>query len=104
MQLQGNMHGRTPTIQDIVLEERPEPISLQCEEEMLDSSDEEDARDCMHEQQQLAERAQQAFRVVTTCGVCYRAVRLVVLSDDVHLRHLQQLLLNDLSIVCPGCA
>nr|WAB54082.1 E7 [human papillomavirus 89] len=96
------MHGRTPTIQDIVLEELPEPISLQCEEEMLDSSDEEDARDCVHEQ--LAEQAQQAFRVVTTCGVCYCAVRLVVLCDDAHLRQLQQLLLDDLSIVCPGCA
>nr|ALT54926.1 E7 [human papillomavirus 62]ALT54934.1 E7 [human papillomavirus 62]WAB53685.1 E7 [human papillomavirus 62]WAB53990.1 E7 [human papillomavirus 62]WBM83558.1 E7 protein [human papillomavirus 62] len=96
------MHGQAATIKDIVLQERPDVVDLHCHEQLLDSSEEEvDDRDSG---EQPVERAQQAHRVVTTCGICNCLVRLVVLSGDAELRRLQQLLTDALEIVCPGCA
>nr|ALJ32778.1 early protein E7 [Human papillomavirus type 61]ALJ32785.1 early protein E7 [Human papillomavirus type 61] len=95
------MHGQVATIKDIVLEERPEVVDLHCNEQLLDSSESEE-EDSVREQ--LVQQAQQAYRVVTTCGICKCPVRLVVQCGDADLKVLQELLLGELSIVCPGCA
>ncbi|ADW41702.1 E7 [Colobus guereza papillomavirus 1] len=95
------MHGRQPTVKDIVLElhpsVQPEPtIDLFCYEQ-LDSSEDED--------EQPTEPAQQAmYRVVTECSKCSRAVRLVVECEHTDIRDLQRLLLGTLALVCPVCA
>nr|ADG96221.1 E7 protein [human papillomavirus 81] len=98
------MHGQAATIKDIVLDEYPDVIDLHCHEQLLDSSEEEVDVDDRDSGEQLVEQTQQAYRVVTTCGICKCLVRLVVLSGDADLRLLQQLLTDTLSIVCPGCA
>lgn len=95
------MHGQVATIKDIVLEERPEVVDLHCNEQLLDSSESEE-EDSVREQ--LVEQAQQAYRVVTTCGWCKCLVRLAVECRDADVKVLQQLLLDNLSIVCPRCA
>lgn len=99
------MHGQVATIKDIVLQELPNVVDLHCHEQLLDSSESEseDDRDGVHEQQPV-EQAQQAYRVVTTCGICWCPVRLTVQCRDADVKVLQQLLLDDLSIVCPCCA
>ncbi|QAB08759.1 E7 [Macaca fuscata papillomavirus 2] len=106
------MRGPKPTLADIVLLlGPPEPVSLQCHEQ-LDSSDEEDGGglDYVVEEDnsnnhQPTEPDQQAwYRVVTECTSCHRAVRLVVEGSEGDLRALQQLLLGTFSIVCPSCA
>ncbi|ATQ38078.1 E7 [Alphapapillomavirus 3] len=97
------MHGQVATIKDIVLEEVPDVVDLHCNEQVLDSSEseEEDDRDSV---QQPVEQAQQAYRVVTTCGSCWCPVRLVVQCGDADLKVLQQLLEDNVSLVCPRCA
>lgn len=94
------MHGHTPTIKDIILTETPDVVDLHCDEQLLDSSEEEDNGHC----DQPAEPAQLAHRVLTECGLCGRPVRLVVLCDAGGLRQLQQLIVDVVAIVCPGCA
>lgn len=96
------MHGQTPTIKDIIISEIPDVVNLHCDEQLLDSSEEEDNRDCVRDQP--AEPAQLAHRVLTECGLCRRPVRLVVLCGAGDLRQLQQLMVNAVAIVCPGCA
>ncbi|AAZ39521.1 E7 protein [human papillomavirus 102] len=96
------MHGHAATIADIVLEELPDVIDLYCNEQAIDSSEEEDERDCVRDQ--LAEQAKQAYRVVTKCGMCGQSLRLAVLCGDTDIRRLQELLVNAVDIVCPSCA
>lgn len=100
------MHGQVATIKDIVLQELPDVVDLHCNEQLLDSSESEseDERDGVGVQEQLVEQAQQAYGVVTTCGRCYCPVRLVVQCRDADVKALQQLLQDNLSIVCPRCA
>ncbi|AAD38969.1 transforming protein [human papillomavirus 83] len=97
------MHGHTATIAEIVLEEIPDIVDLYCNEQGIDSSEEEDDRDC-GVRDQLAEQAKQAYRVLTVCGMCGQALRLAVLCEDADLKRLQDLLVNAVDIVCPGCA
>nr|AAQ95178.1 putative transforming protein E7 [human papillomavirus 71]AAQ95185.1 putative transforming protein E7 [human papillomavirus 71]AAQ95199.1 putative transforming protein E7 [human papillomavirus 71]QIT07802.1 early protein E7 [human papillomavirus 71] len=93
------MRGQQCTLKDIVLQLQPEVVDLYCHEQFA-SSDEEDNR---VDGEQPTEPAQQAYRVVSYCGRCCRAVRLVVESDEADIRALQQLLLGTLTIVCPIC-
>lgn len=108
------MHGERPTLGDIVLNLHPEPVCLNCNEQ-LDSSDSEDD----HEQDQLdslhsREREQptqqdlqvnlQSFKVVTRCVFCQCLVRLAVHCSITDITQFQQLLMGTLHIVCPNCA
>ncbi|AAZ39514.1 E7 protein [human papillomavirus 106] len=95
------MHGQQPTLKDILLElDEPDVVDLHCNEQFA-SSEEEDNRE---DGEQPTEPAQQAYRVLTCCCRCGRAVRLVVESGHAELRVLQELLLGALGIVCPHCA
>lgn len=96
------MRGQTPTLKDIILTDIPDVVSLYCDEQLLDSSEEEDNGDCLRDQP--AKPAQLAYRVVTECGLCSRPVRLAVLCGVEDLRKLQQLMVEAVAIVCPGCA
>lgn len=87
------MIGRQPTLQDIELdlETLVEPVNLYCEESLSPDSEGEE------------EDVEVIYRVDTYCD-CGTAVRLIVTASDAALRQLQQLLLQDLQIVCPPCA
>lgn len=97
-ELCAKMHGERPSLKDItlILEEIPEIVDLHCDEQFDNS--EEDTN------YQLTEPAVQAYGVVTTCCKCYSTVRLVVECGAADIRHLEQLFLNTLTIVCPRCA
>ncbi|AHZ58194.1 E7 protein [Human papillomavirus type 72b] len=98
------MHGQVATIKDIVLEELPDVVDLLCHEQLLDSSESESEGEDERDSVQPVEQAQQAYGVVTTCGSCCCPVRLVVQCGDADLKVLQQLLQDNVSIVCPRCA
>lgn len=87
------MIGKAPTINDIELdlEELVEPISLYCEESLSPDTEGEE------------EDVEVIYRVDSYCE-CGAAVRLVITASDSALRTLQQLLTEDLTIVCPTCA
>lgn len=91
------MIGTTPTIKDIVLQEAPPcPLNLQCYETLEEEI----------EVQAEAEPqpALQPYRVDVPCGLCTRPLKLVILSDPSGVRTLQQLLCDNLSLVCGACS
>ncbi|BAA09499.1 early protein 7 [Lambdapapillomavirus 2] len=87
------MIGQCATLLDIVLTEQPEPIDLQCYEQ-LPSSDEEE------EEEEPTEK--NVYRIEAACGFCGKGVRFFCLSQKEDLRVLQVTLLS-LSLVCTTC-
>ncbi|ABX56093.1 E7 [Macaca fascicularis papillomavirus 8] len=97
------MIGPKPTLEDIVLDLTPEPVDLYCEEQLPDSSEDEDEDEVdYHHPARPAE--QQCYRIVTSCGGCESALRLVVVATRDEVRALHDLLMGTLNIVCPNCA
>ncbi|AAA79188.1 transforming protein [Human papillomavirus type 54] len=92
------MHGNVATIEDIVLDLKPEPFDLYCREQLEDSDAEDETA--------VTQPDKQAFKVLSQCGgVCCKTVRLCVYSTHTGIRVLQELLHQDaLQIVCPTCA
>lgn len=88
------MRGNAPTIQGVHLDlhELVLPYNLLSGEEILSSDDE------------VEEETPEPYRVATTCGICHNRVRIFVLADEPSIRHLQQLLLENLRLVCVSCA
>lgn len=86
------MRGNTSTIRDIDLhlEELVLPANLLSTESL--SPDDE-----------LEEEQRQTFSVDTCCDHCNRRVRLVVSATSTGIIRFQQLLVSELSIVCPRC-
>nr|ALJ32911.1 early protein E7 [human papillomavirus 51] len=99
------MRGNVPQLKDVVLHLTPQTeIDLQCYEQ-FDSSKEEDEVDNMRDQ--LPERrAGQAtcYRIEAPCCRCSSVVQLAVESSGDTLRVVQQMLMGELSLVCPCCA
>nr|CAD1807257.1 putative transforming protein E7 [human papillomavirus 74]CAD1814079.1 putative transforming protein E7 [human papillomavirus 74] len=95
------MHGKYPTLKEIVLELelQPDPVGLLCNEQ-LDSSEEEVDELATQATQQLT----QPYQIVTCCCVCNRSLRLVVQCTGPDINNLHTLLLGTLSLVCPVCA
>ena len=92
------MHGNIINIEDVILDLVPQPeIDLRCYEqldyEQFDSSDE-DETDNMRDQQ--ARQARQE--------VCNSIVQLAVQSSRQNVRVLEQMLMEDVSLVCHQCA
>lgn len=85
------MHGEKATIKDIVLEMREITIStdLLSGEESLSSDSEEE---------------QELFKIDTRCDNCKTGISVCVRSSNLGIRHLQILLNQELSFLCPGCS
>ncbi|AAB71705.1 E7 [Common chimpanzee papillomavirus 1] len=96
------MHGKYPTLKDIVLHLSPDPVGLHCNEQLDSSEDEVDEQ--ATQATQATQRIQQAYQIVTSCGHCNNTVRLVVECTGPDIQHLHNLLLGSLNIVCPLCA
>lgn len=89
------MMGKQCTLNDIVLQENVEdlvlPAPLLCGESSLSIDD-------TPEEESLS-----PYRVDSYCYYCNCGVRLSVVASDGAIFLLQQLLLKDLTIVCPSC-
>lgn len=85
------MHGNSVTMRDITLdlEEIVMPSNLLCGEESLSPDLEE-------------ERA--TYKVDTLCDDCKTGIRICLVATETGVRHLQQLLTGELSLLCPGCS
>lgn len=87
------MIGKQPTLKDVELnlEELVLPVNLLSDEGVPSDDD-------------VTEEEQRLYRVDTSCAHCEAGVRLVVYSSEPGIHRLYQLLLDDIGIVCPGCA
>ena len=89
------MMGQQPTIQDIELQETLEnlvmPSALLCEESL--------SPDDTPEEESLS-----PYWVDCRCYSCDNLVRLCVAATTGAIHLLQQLLFNDLSLLCPVCS
>nr|ATQ38667.1 E7 [Gammapapillomavirus 11]AYA93911.1 MAG: E7 protein [Human papillomavirus] len=90
------MMGKAATLKDIELGEPVEeivmPAHLLCEEESLSPDD-------TPEEESLS-----PYQVDTVCKTCEKRIRLCVLASAGAIHLLEQLLLHDLSLVCPHCS
>nr|UXX42010.1 MAG: E7 [Gammapapillomavirus sp.] len=88
------MRGEVATIPDIELEELVLPSNLVSDESL--SPDDEI----------IEERSETHchYRIDTICHSCERPVRCCVSASNTGIRLLQQLLLEELSLLCPGCS
>ncbi|CAW42227.1 E7 protein [Human papillomavirus 99] len=94
------MIGKEVTVQDIVLELsviQPEvlPVDLFCEEELPTEQETEEESDI--------ERT--VFKITAPCGCsnCKVKLRLFVNATELGIRTFQQLLTQDLQLLCPEC-
>ena len=87
------MRGNNPTIKDVELDlhDLVLPSNLLADESL--SPD-----DLPEEEQHLP------FKVDSSCGSCGTGVRLIVVATATGISTLQQILLSDLSIICPHCS
>nr|WCI99971.1 MAG: E7 [Pan paniscus papillomavirus 1] len=98
------MHGKHPTLKDIVLDlSPPDPVGLHCNEQ-LDSSEDDEVDGQATQATQATQLLTQAYQILTCCGHCNSNVRLVVDCTGPDIQHLHTLLLGSLNIVCPVCA
>ena len=93
------MIGKEVTLQDIVLELnelQPEvqPVDLFCEEELPNEQQE-------REEEPQIERA--SYKVVAPCGCCKVKLRIFISATDFVIRSFQQLLIDELQLLCPDC-
>ncbi|AEA35056.1 early protein E7 [Saimiri sciureus papillomavirus 1] len=90
------MIGAQPTLKDIILSELPEPVDLQCNED-IDYDEVDNNEDVTQGHAGL-------YQVLCQCYTCYRDLRLLVkcTAEDVDI--LNSLLTGTLEIVCPLCA
>ncbi|UQE90568.1 E7 [Trichechus manatus papillomavirus] len=91
------MIGTEATLKDIILSEYPpqpnHPVNLLCHEELPpETEEEEESEPCC------------PYRILLGCAHCKRAVKLVVVCSGAGIYNLQQLLFDDVRIICPLCA
>lgn len=84
------MRGEKATIPDIELQELVLPSNLVCDESL--------SPDDPGEEEQLP------YRIDTHCDKCQTGIRLCVVATEFGIRCFQQLLLKELSLLCPGCS
>ena len=84
------MHGHSATMRDITLEleELVIPSNLLCQESLSPDSEEERA----------------TYKVDTLCDDCKTRIRICLVATEIGVKHLQQLLTGDVSLLCPGCS
>ncbi|CAA52531.1 early protein [Human papillomavirus type 26] len=102
------MHGNIINIEDVILDLVPQPeIDLRCYEqldyEQFDSSDE-DETDNMRDQQARQAGQEVCYRIEAQCCMCNSIVQLAVQSSRQNVRVLEQMLMEDVSLVCHQCA
>lgn len=92
-ELCAKMRGSAPTLKDIVLQSADlvEPVNLYCDEDLSQDS-------VPDEEEELV-----PYSIDTTCE-CEVKVRLVVKATRAAIRTLEQLLYQELQIVCPVCS
>ncbi|AGV05015.1 E7 [Castor canadensis papillomavirus 1] len=88
------MIGPHPTLKDIVLQEVPEVVDLNCYEQVP-------PEDILLEE---VGRVSDLYQVVCHCARCDHLIRLTLIAEHAALQVLHQLLCGDISIVCPSCA
>lgn len=81
------MHGDRPTINDIILTELPDPVSLLCDEHLEEEEEEQNAD----------------YTVYSYCGHCDLKLKIYVRATSEAIKALQQLLLGGLAVLCPSC-
>lgn len=88
------MIGNSPDIKDIELDLHALvlPANLISEESLSPDSEAEE------------EEEHSPYRVDTCCKACGAGVRVCVFATEIAIRTLQQLLTQELSLVCPGCS
>nr|AAY86739.1 E7 [Bovine papillomavirus] len=84
------MKGQNVTLQDIAaeLEDTISPINLRCEEE-IETEEVENPN---------------PFAITATCYACEQTLRLAVVTSNEGILQLQQLLFEDLSLLCAACS
>uniref|UniRef100_A0AAU7E342 Protein E7 n=1 Tax=Mops bat papillomavirus TaxID=3141892 RepID=A0AAU7E342_9PAPI len=82
------MIGKRATLEDIVLQEQPEPVSLTCYEHL-------------DEEEPITTRP---YKISLHCVDCSRMLRIAVRCTSGGIQALQSLLLQDIFIVCSPCA
>lgn len=93
------MIGKEVTLQDFTLELselQPEvqPVDLFCEEELPAEHQE-------TEEEPAIDRT--PYKVVAPCGCCEVKLRIFVKATDFGIRILQNLLIEELQLLCPEC-
>lgn len=88
------MRGLEANLQDIVLQELPEHIRLECDEVLQDEEEEE---------QQVQEICRDAYQVSICCGGCHQPINFVCLASISTLRTFETLLFGNLDFLCVGC-
>lgn len=93
------MIGKEVTIPDIVLElqELVQPIDLHCYEDLQELPDV-PSEDSEEEQ---VERI--PYKIVAPCGGCGARLRLFVIATFFGIRTQQELLIQEVQLVCPQC-
>lgn len=91
------MRGNAPTIRDVdlELEDLVLPVNLLSNETLEESLSPDDVPE---------EEPQALFNIDACCGTCSARVRVVVQATASGIRHLEILLLSDVSLVCVRCA
>ncbi|ASC49549.1 E7 [Bovine papillomavirus] len=81
------MLGPKPTIKDIVLEEQPpERVDLMCQEQLEEE-----------------EEPREDYKVLLCCGHCGCNLKIYFRASAASIRHLHQLFLGDLDLLCRYC-
>lgn len=87
------MRGQRVELKDIILEDLPEPVSLECDEVLQEEE----------EEQQVHGPIQETYQVSVSCGLCKQPMRFVCLATIIAVRQLQSLLFGQLDLVCVRC-
>ena len=82
------MRGEVATLPDIVLDALVLPANLVCDESLSPDVEPEEER----------------YRIDTYCHCCTARLRITVVASSLAIRRLQQLLLTELHLICPGCS
>ncbi|ANG08946.1 E7 [Human papillomavirus type 185] len=95
------MIGKQATIPDIELElqDLVLPIDLHCDEELS----EEQSENLSESSEAEVEPQRTLFKIVVPCGGCDSRLKIYVWATQFGIRCIEDLLLSELSLLCPGC-
>jgi hypothetical protein len=94
------MIGKEVTIPDIELElqDLVQPIDLHCDEVLPEESE-----NLSESSQAEVEPERILFKIVAPCGGCETRLKIYIASTRFGIRCLEELLLSELSLLCPVC-
>ena len=95
------MIGKQATIPDIKLElqDLVLPIDLHCDEELT----EEQSENLSESTEAEVEPRRTLYKIVVPCGGCDSRLKFYVSATQFGIRSLEDLLLEELSLLCPTC-